>query len=879
MANEKTAKTSNKTGNDGQGRKVDETIMLMGEELDFDLNNLEEDDEKGAGKKGSDSLEDTLGREGEGDVTLTELGSSRLMVSFSLGKGIGFLKQSARTFQKEIQTARKGETLDEREGAPYVIPTPGTKESWMVFSGLLMLILMFLYYPFISRWYEHFEIFNALMFLIFGVIVLRSFVHILVTAPEARRLEKKPIPGQQSKLEGVFKLLTKVRFALLVLLIIVLGASTYLENMGLTFATSSIALFLLYYIFYTAKGVSHYEGLRLGLVILGFYLILIVPTHEALGLMSWKFKTLPMDPRNEVLLILGTSLLIAGIALLKERVGFFTIWLLGNLVMLLIPFHELLGFISQSKYEYFDRSLIMLGSILITTGYIIFAHRYLKYKELEDYIERGLAAYYGGKYKTAMKFFRKAFWVAENTGFLMDFDLLWGLMGNTYFKMGKYERALAYYAMALSINPRNSSVHNDLGNLYFKRNRFGPALQTYERALKLTPGNYVIHHNKGLILSSLGRFEESLESFDKALELNPDFEIGWKDKGVALANIERYSEAIPCFEKAIEINGESEAWFEMGRSYFNQQRYEDAYHTVEKASKYYPNNHSIFTGMARCLIELNRFQDAEEALKKAIKLDDSNPRAWNHLANVKYALGDADGATRSFKRAITLDPNYGLAKYNLARVLKNESQEPEALEAYDQAVRNASRVPFEQEKLREAEEFYEYMQKRFPAKYEVWMVIGNLFFKKGFVKRALEFYDKAITLNPYDAKLWNLKGIAHRKIRKNKAALNAFKKAVDMKKDYAEGYMNMANIHQVLGDYSAAISLYNKALELSNNNKSIIRNRRICINKMQRSVSNELISNTDVAAPSSKPKSLKMALKGRKAKRSLSRKASDSRQN
>jgi len=670
------------------------------------------------------------------------------------------------------------------------------------------------------------------MVIIFGIIVLRALLIILAVKAETRRLKSDPKLNRKMRIRG---------FLTLIITFILMWFFTYLGLIVLVFICSTLALLALYLVIYGARSVSKYEGLRLAGFLLGLYVIIVVPVHEAFGIAPWGYTTFPMDPKNEILLIVGTAFLIAGVSLLRERVGYFTVWFLGNVVIFLIPLHEFFDFMAQEVYEPFDHGLIILGSALIITGYLIFFHRFHTYKKIEMHLENGLEFFHEDHLEPAFVEFEQAFWLVEGANLIMDFDILWGLLGNTYFKQMKYDKALAHYQVALLINEKNPTIHNDLGNSYFYLRRYRRSLDSYDKALSLDSTNPIIHHNKALVLYSIGRFEDSLEYFDNALELKPDFDIAWKDRGIALVNLERYEEAIESFEKAIEIRDATEAWFEMGRVYLYKEDYEKALECCNKTVQYFPSDDKGYLGTGLCLMKLSRFEEAEAALLLALELNENNARTWDRLGNVKYVLNEPNAAVQAFRRAIAFQPNYGTAKFNLARVLKKEGNDEEALDTYDQAVRNQGRTPQEEEKFHEAKRFYELMKRKRPADYKPWMYHGNLLLKRGALHNAIEQYDRALTLKAHNARIWNLKGIAHRKNQQHDMALASFKRAVEVDPEYTEGYINIGNIYQIREEYFEAVNFYNKALELTPEQRQAIRNRRICINKLRRSQRMELV--------------------------------------
>ena len=73
-------------------------------------------------------------------------------------------------------------------------------------------------------------------------------------------------------------------------------------------------------------------------------------------------------------------------------------------------------------------------------------------------------------------------------------------MGNSYYKKGKLDQAIAKYQKALEIDPNFVAAHNDLGMVYFKQGNLDQAIAKYQKALQIDPNLAQAHNNLGLVL-------------------------------------------------------------------------------------------------------------------------------------------------------------------------------------------------------------------------------------------------------------------------------------------------------------------------------------------------------------------------------------------
>ena len=107
-----------------------------------------------------------------------------------------------------------------------------------------------------------------------------------------------------------------------------------------------------------------------------------------------------------------------------------------------------------------------------------------------------------------------------------------------------------------------ATYYLELGNIYFRVFKYNKALESYNKAIELKPDYADAWFGKGVTLWELGRYEEELKAFDKSIELKPDDDSAWYNKGVALGKLGRYEEELKAYDKAIELKPDDDsAWY------------------------------------------------------------------------------------------------------------------------------------------------------------------------------------------------------------------------------------------------------------------------------------------------------------------------------
>src|SRR6266508_3233476 len=131
-----------------------------------------------------------------------------------------------------------------------------------------------------------------------------------------------------------------------------------------------------------------------------------------------------------------------------------------------------------------------------------------------------------------------------------QFDCL-HLLGVIFYQRGNHAEAVRQIDIALKINPKVASAHNNRGNALKELKRFDEALASYDKALALKPDYANAFYNRGSALQELKRLDEALASYDKALALKPDYANAFYNRGSALRELRRFDEALASYDRAL----------------------------------------------------------------------------------------------------------------------------------------------------------------------------------------------------------------------------------------------------------------------------------------------------------------------------------------
>lgn len=164
-----------------------------------------------------------------------------------------------------------------------------------------------------------------------------------------------------------------------------------------------------------------------------------------------------------------------------------------------------------------------------------------------------------------------------------------------------------------------------------------------------------------------------------------------------------YRAAAQALEDIVAENEEdAEAYFLLGLSYFN----------------------------------LNRYQDAREAFNRALELDSERAAAIHHnLGALAYQMGDIETAEAEFKAALETEPDdpdthYQLGATYLVKALPADSQTPDP------------------EMLEKAKAEFERALELAPGKAEALVGLGNSYLLENRIDEAIDMLEDAVEANP-----------------------------------------------------------------------------------------------------------------------------------
>ncbi|RYM32552.1 tetratricopeptide repeat protein [Brumimicrobium glaciale] len=122
---------------------------------------------------------------------------------------------------------------------------------------------------------------------------------------------------------------------------------------------------------------------------------------------------------------------------------------------------------------------------------------------------------------------------------------------------GDYEKALKLYNKQLSYFPRDYRAYNNRGNVFVEMGEEEKGMQDYEKALSIDSSMRLVRYNIGSLKFDEGLFGASIDCFKEEINVNPSYSDAYNNMGYSYFMLEEFDLAINSFEKAIKLDSNS----------------------------------------------------------------------------------------------------------------------------------------------------------------------------------------------------------------------------------------------------------------------------------------------------------------------------------
>lgn len=227
-------------------------------------------------------------------------------------------------------------------------------------------------------------------------------------------------------------------------------------------------------------------------------------------------------------------------------------------------------------------------------------------------------------------------------------------------------------------------------------------------------------------------------------------------------------------------------FYQRGRIYLNQGRYQKALSSFENAikSQLADTDHHLLAEVhfqiANTNYALEAFEKAISEYRNAILLNPNSSLYYNSLGITHSQLKQYNKALQAFDKALQVSPKYPQPHYNIGLVYLKQGTYQSAIDAFKRAI---------------------IIDNKWGDPYNG---IAEAYIKQGLLKRAEKNYTKALSLNPSNltANMGLAKVYAKQELLDD--AITQFQRVIEIQTDNTDAYYQLAQIHIQRGEKDKA---------------------------------------------------------------------------
>lgn len=243
----------------------------------------------------------------------------------------------------------------------------------------------------------------------------------------------------------------------------------------------------------------------------------------------------------------------------------------------------------------------------------------------------------------------------------------------------------------LGEHSNSAEGHYLLGYILFKEQKAEASLAEYTEGakyqdpgpsdLKIVALDYVL----------LGDYPDADRWLTRSVEANPKDSESWYYLGRTKYNENRFQEAIHAFEECLQLDAKNtKAQANLGLALEGLGRADDALAAYRKAiimqGQDTTKTAEPFIDLGNLLLQQNQIDDAIENLIKAREISPQDPRVYESLGKAYLRLNKFAEAKTELEQAVALAPDSAAAHYMLGQVYRKTGATERAKAEFDRAV-------------------------------------------------------------------------------------------------------------------------------------------------------------------------------------------------
>ncbi|MEK7812527.1 MAG: tetratricopeptide repeat protein, partial [Candidatus Desantisbacteria bacterium] len=371
-------------------------------------------------------------------------------------------------------------------------------------------------------------------------------------------------------------------------------------------------------------------------------------------------------------------------------------------------------------------------------------------------------------------------------------------IANVYFALGKYKKAQAYAAQAISLDPKSTISHFILGSIYYQQKAFNEAIEELEQVVSLEPENVSAVYLLARSYAMNRNIDSAANNYKKVIELYPSNISAYLELADISIDHEQYAEAVSLLEKVLLLNPEEGGVFLTLASIYQFQG------DNQKAKEYYHKGLELLPGhvhgrkklLLLCFEENNIDAVIEQAVN-ILRIESDDAVTHFILGTVYKKKKMFDEALKELKTSISLEKNMSQGYIQLAYIYLHQKKTQEAVNILNKSMN----LPSSNQTI------------------EIPLLLGLIYLQNKQYEEAIEVYRRILWHHPDNQEAWYQMGMANEQLEHITKSAGCFYKCIKINPKHANAYNYIGYMYAErkirLDD---AVRLIHKALEIEPEN-------------------------------------------------------------
>lgn len=227
-------------------------------------------------------------------------------------------------------------------------------------------------------------------------------------------------------------------------------------------------------------------------------------------------------------------------------------------------------------------------------------------------------------------------------------------LGEFYFMMGQYERAIPYYFDLIKLGTTSFSqvdLAGRLGTAYAQSGKFEQALG-YLKQVKPDFRSNDILFQTGFTQLQLNQVKDAIETFITLQDKDPQYASVYPYLAQAYAKQEKFEEALTTLQEGLAVDQYNEQLYKQAAQVASHLDKEDLMvQYLTKGHELDPDNIEIALDYSNLLLKLHRHEDNIKLLAAYVAADETDPQIYWNLAISYHALDHFKLAAQYYQAA------------------------------------------------------------------------------------------------------------------------------------------------------------------------------------------------------------------------------------